>query len=90
MKLSQWSWLLGILSYVILGVIRRSGSLVEGAFLGTSGLITFLLLLLSAGIGIVFGVVSWKRKEVKAWWAIGAIALNIAMALAGVSLVLVG
>ena len=81
MKLSQWSWLLGILSYVILGVIRRSGSL------GTLGLIMFALLLLSAGIGIVLGVVSWKRKEARAWWAIGSIALNIVMALGGFNLV---
>jgi hypothetical protein len=88
MKLSQWSWLLGVLSYVILGVLRRSGFLSEGTSLGTPGLITFLMLLLSAGIGIVLGVVSWKRKEANVWWVMGAIALNIIMALAGVSLVL--
>ena len=85
MKLSQWSWLYGILSYAILGVLRRSGFLVEGTPLETSGLIMFVLLLLSAGIGIVFGVVGWKRKEVKAWSAIGAIALNSVMAFAGIS-----
>lgn len=84
MKLSQWSWLFGILSYVILGVLRRSGFLIGG----TPGLITFLLLLLSAGIGIVFGLLSWNRREGKAWWIFGAIALNMVMALAGVSLVL--
>lgn len=84
MKLSQWSWLLGILSYVILGVLRRSEFLVGE----TPALILFLLSLLSAGIGIVFGMVSWKRKEVNVWWTIGAIALNIVMAGAGINLVL--
>ena len=88
MKLSQWSWLFGILSYVILGVLRRSGFFAGGTSPGAPALITFLLLLLSAGLGIVLGVVSWKRKEVKAWWTFGSIALNIVMALAGVGLVL--
>ena len=83
MKLSQWSWLLGIQSYVILGVLRRSEFLVGE----TPALILFLLSLLSAVTGIVFGAVSWKRQEVKAWWAIGSIALNIVMALAGVNFV---
>ena len=86
MKLFYWSWFLGIQSYVILGVLRRSGVLVAGTSLGTTGLITFLLFLLSAGIGIALGMVSWKRKEVKVWWAIGAIALNIVMALNGIFL----
>lgn len=84
MKLSYWSWLLGILSYVILGVLRRSEFLVGE----TPALILFLLSLLSAGMGIVFGMVSWQRKEVNVWWAIGAIALNIVMAGAGINFVL--
>lgn len=84
MKLFQWSWLLGILSYVILGVLRRSEFL-DGE---TPALILFLLSLLSAGIGIVFGMVSWRRKEVNVWWAIGVIALNIVMAGAGINFVL--
>jgi hypothetical protein len=38
----------------------------------------------------VLGVMSWNRKEVKAWWIIGAIALNIVMLLAGIFLLYVG
>lgn len=86
MKLFQWSWLLGILSYAILGVLRRS----EFPVAETPALILFLLSLLSAVIGLVFGVLSWKRQEVKIWWVIGSITLNIAMALAGVSFVCTG
>ena len=86
MKLSQWSWLLGIQSYVILGILRRSEFLVGEM----PPLILFLLSLLSAVTGIVLGVVSWKRQEVKTWWAIGSIVLNIVMALAGVSFVWAG
>ena len=81
MKLYQLSWLLGTLSYVILGVFRRSESPVLGMSLGIPGLAAFLLLILLAGLGTVLGVISLNRREVKAWWAIGVIVLNIVMAL---------
>ena len=77
MKLFTWSWLLGMLSYVVLGVVRRSGFPATGLFLGTPGVITLLLLLLSAGTGTVLGLLSWRRKEVNAWWTVSAILLNI-------------
>jgi hypothetical protein len=51
-------------------------------------LITLLLLLLSAATGVVLGVVSGKRREVNAWWAVGSIALNVIMAIGGVMLVM--
>jgi len=50
------------------------------------GLAVFLLVILPAGIGTVLGVMSLQRKEVKAWWAIGVIVLNIAMVLTGIFL----
>ena len=88
MKLSQWSWLLGILSYVIGGVFRRSGSPLETS-LGIQGLAVWLLLILPV-VGTVLGVMSWNRKEVKAWWAIGVIVLNIDMILTGIFLLFPG
>ena len=89
MKLFTGSWLLGTLSYVFLGVLRRSGFPATGLFLGTPGVITLLLLLLSAGTGTVLGMLSWSRREVKAWWTISAIALNIVV-LVGILLRLFG
>ena len=86
MKLFQLSWFLGILSYVIGGVFRRSGSPLGEMSLGMQGLAIFLLVILPAGIGTVLGVLSLQRKEVKAWWAIGVIVLNIAMVLTGILL----
>ena len=86
MKLFQLSWFLGILSYVIGGVFRRSGSPLGGMSLGMQGLAGFLLVILPAGIGTVLGVMSLKHKEVKAWWAIGVIVLNIAMVGTGIFL----
>ena len=86
MKLSQWSWLLGILSYVIGGVFRRSGPPLGEMSLVIQGLAIFLLVILPAGIGAVLGAMSLKRKEVKTWWAISFIVLNIAMVLTGILL----
>ena len=90
MKLYQLSWLLGVLSYVIGGVFRRSGSPLGEMSLGILGLAIFLLLILPAGIGIVLGVMSLKHKEVKDWWAIGVIVLNIVMGLSGILLLFPG
>ena len=88
MKLYYLSWLLGMLSYVVFGVFRRSGSPLEIS-LGIRGLAALLLLILPV-VGTVLGVMSLKRKEVKAWWAIGVIVLNIAMALTGIFLLCSG
>ena len=90
MKLYYLSWLLGMLSYVIGGVFRRSGSPQGEMSLGIQGLAVFLLVILPAGIGTMLGVLSLKRKEVKTWWAIGVIVLNIAMVLTGILLLFPG
>ena len=90
MKLFQLSWFLGILSYVIGGVFRRSGSPLGGMSLGMQGLAIFLLVILPAGIGAVLGAMSLKRKEVKAWWAIVFIVLNITMIFTGILLLFPG
>jgi hypothetical protein len=86
MKLFYLSWLLGTLSYVIGGVFRRSGSPLGGMSLGIQGLAIFLLVILPSAIGTVLGVMSLKRKELKAWWAIGVIVLNITMVFTGIFL----
>ena len=89
MKLYYLSWLLGVLTYIIGGVFRRSGSPLGEMSLGMQGLAMFLLLIPPA-IGTVLGVMSLNGKEVKAWWAIGVIVLNIAMILTGLLLLFPG
>jgi len=86
MKLFQSSLILGTLSYIIGGVFRRSESPPGEMSLGIQGLAVFLLVILPAGIGAVLGFMSLKHKEVKAWWAIGFIVLNIVMVLTGILL----
>jgi hypothetical protein len=88
MKLFELSLVLGMLSYIIGGVFRRSGLPLGEMSIGIQGLATFLLMILPAGIGTVLGMMSLKRKEVKSWWAIGVIVLNIAMVLTGILLLL--
>ena len=86
MKPFQSSLILGTLAYIIGGVFRRSGSPLGEMSLVLQGLAVFLLVILPAGIGTVLGVMSLKHKEVKAWWGIGVIVLNIAMVLTGIFL----
>lgn len=71
MKPFQLSWFLGTLSYVILGVFRRSEMMP-----GVAGLVAFILLILMTGSGAVLGMVSWKHRQVNAWWTAGAVVLN--------------
>ena len=89
MKLFTSSWLLGMSSYVLLGVLRRSGFPVTGWFLGTPGDVVSILLFVSTVIGSVLGVLSWRRREVKTWWTVGVTALNLVV-LAGTLLLFAG
>lgn len=89
MKLFTWSWLLGVLSYVLLGVLRRSGSADAGIFPGVPGVVTLFLLFLLAGTGAVLGVLSLNRKEVKTWWGVSTLVLNLVV-LAGILLLFAG
>lgn len=90
MKLFQLSWLLGISSYVLFGVLRRSVPRVVEMAPGVNGFPLFLLAMVLAGVGTVLGFMSWSRKEVKAWWVIVIIVLNITMVLTGILFLLPG
>ena len=90
MKLFQSSLIVGFLSYIIGGVFRRAGWPRGEMSLGMQGLAIFLLVILPAGIGAVLGARSLKHKEVKAWWAIVFIVLNITMVLTGILLLFPG
>ena len=85
MKLYYLSWWLSLTSYVVLGVFRRSSPLVEGMSAGMQTLAIVLLSILPAGVGIVLGVLSWQRREVKGWWAISVIVVNVVMGLAAIA-----
>jgi len=90
MKLFQLSWTLGLPSNIVLGALTRSWSPLVEMSPGIQKLATILLLILPAGIGTVLGVMSKNRKEVKAWWSIGVIGLNMLMLFTGTFLLFAG
>jgi len=88
MKLFQWSWALGLLSYVVLGVLRRSVTTLEEISLGNKGSGILLLSILLAVGGTALGVISLKRKEGTAWWVAVALVMNIATLIACIALLI--
>src|SRR5215216_3220313 len=84
MKLFQASWLLGILSFVVVGALTRFSSPLADLSLEMQWLVTIFLVILPAGIGTVLGVISSNRKETTTRWLISIIVLNVAMLLAGI------
>jgi len=90
MKLFHLSWLLGIFSVVILSMLTRVNSPLLGMPLQTQKLTTLLVLVAPAAAGSVLGALSFRRREAKTLWSIGAILLNVLMLLAGITLLLAG
>jgi uncharacterized membrane protein HdeD (DUF308 family) len=85
-NLFQWSLTLGLWSNVADSALTQSWSPLVNMSPGIQQLATVFLLILPAGIGIVLGVMSLKRKELKPGWAITAIVLNIIGMLLGIVL----
>jgi hypothetical protein len=90
MKLFTVSWLLGMLSFIVLGALTRSSSPLAELSPEAQRLVAIFLEILPAGAGTWLGMVSLNRKETKTWWTIGIIVLNIAMLLAGIVLLFPG
>lgn len=73
--LFQWSLTIALLSGFLARVFLRSESPLATLSLGVQSLTAFLLSLLPL-TGIVLGVLSWKRKELKAGWIIAVLIFN--------------
>src|SRR5688572_22420166 len=73
--LFQWSLTIALLSGLLARVLLQSESPLAGMSLGVQSLAALLLSLLPL-IGFVLGVLSWKRKELKAGWIIFVLVLN--------------
>lgn len=74
--LFQWSLVIALLTGLLGRFLLRPGSPLAGMSPWVHSLVVVLLLLLPV-TGIVLGVLSSKRKEVKAGWSILAIGLNV-------------
>lgn len=86
MKLLQLSWVLGMLAFIVRGVLTQSWSPLAEMSIGNQRVAGILLVILPAGIGTVLGAMSWNRKGTKTWWAAGIIVLNVVTLLAGILL----
>ena len=64
------------LSIVLLIAFTLFESALAGMSLGMERLITFLLLVLPAGVGSVLGVMSLLRKEGRVWLGVTGVVLN--------------
>ena len=73
--LFQWSLVIALLSGLLARILLQSESPVAAMSPGLQSLIALLLSLLPL-TGIMLGVLSWKRKELKAGWIIVVIVLN--------------
>jgi hypothetical protein len=80
-SLASTSLLLFIISLALLWIFTLFESLLSGLSTGFERLISALILVVPASIGVVFGVLSLRRGEPKPWIAIAGILLNGAFAL---------
>ena len=74
--LFQWSLMLALLSGVLARILLNSEAPLAAMPLGMQILAVLLLSLLPL-TGIALGVLSWKRKELKAGWIITVLILNV-------------
>ena len=79
-KLAVGSIVLFGVSLLLLGLLTLFESVLTGLATGPERLITFLFLVLPAGLGVVFGVMSLVHKEGRSWLAIAGIILNMLFA----------
>ena len=75
-NLASGSLLLFGLSILLLGTLTAFEPALRGMSLPAERLVTFLLLVLPAGVGLVLGLLSLFRKEGRTWLAIAGILLN--------------
>ena len=73
--LFQWSLAIALFSGVLARWLLHSESSLAAMSPGVQNLAALLLSLLPL-TGIVLGVLSWKRKELKAGWIIAVLVLN--------------
>jgi hypothetical protein len=75
------SILMFIISLAMLWVLTLFESFLSGLTTTMERLVSALILVLPAAAGVVFGILSLRRKEPKPWIAIASILLNGAFAI---------
>ena len=80
-NLASTSILLFLISLAMFWILTLFESFLVGLTLGMERLISALLLVVPAALGVGFGILSLRRKEPKPWIAIAGILLNGAFAI---------
>ena len=80
-SLASKSMLLFLVSLAILWILTLFESFLSGLNTSVERLLSALILVLPAAVGVVFGILSLRRREPKPWIAIAGILLNGAFAL---------
>lgn len=80
-RLASLSLLLFGVSIVFWLLFTAFESALVGTSPGVERVLIFVFLVLPATIGIVLGIISWRRKESNIWLAIAGILLNLMFAL---------
>jgi hypothetical protein len=80
-SLASKSMLLFLVSLAILWILTLFESFLSGLTTSVERLLSALILVLPAAVGVVFGILSLRRREPKPWIAIAGILLNGAFAL---------
>ena len=75
------SILMFIISLAMLWILTLFESFLSGLTTAMERLVSVLILVLPAAVGVVFGILSLRRKEPKPWIAIAGILLNGAFAI---------
>ncbi len=80
-NLASTSILLFLISLSMLWVMTLLESFLSGLTTGMERLVSALILVVPATVGVVFGILSLRRNEPKPWIAIAGILLNGAFAI---------
>jgi hypothetical protein len=80
-NLASKSILLFIISLAMLWVLTLFESFLSGLTTGMERLLSALVLVLPAAAGVVFAILSLRRREPKPWIAVAGILLNGAFAI---------
>jgi hypothetical protein len=88
MKLTGISFILFLLSVLLLGSVTLFESALSPLSTGSERLLTFFLLVLPAGTGCVLAAMSLARRQGRAWLAVTLVTLNALFALFHLMIVL--
>jgi hypothetical protein len=81
LSLASTSLLLFLISLALLWILTQFESSLTGLTIARERLVSAVLLVLPATVGVIYGILSLRRREPKPWIAIAGILFNGAFAI---------